>query len=149
MCLSIIWLNGMVFPEKPFLLPARFFRVLFEMVTMPFPCNGLLLCCVNLPKCSSKNLLVVLSLISIFWGDGLALALNSFWWFTYIVSWVVFLFIFCLLKVLGWRTANKCPIFVASLLTWKIITIKWTKPILWVAIWYIKKKKKKKEISIN
>ena len=86
MCLSIIWLNGMVFPEKPFLLPARFFRVLFEMVTMPFPCNGLLLCCVNLPKCSSKKLLVVQPLISIFWGDGLALALNSFWWFTYIVS---------------------------------------------------------------
>ena len=61
------------------------------MAAMPFPCNGLLLCCVNLPYCFSINLLVVLSLISIFLiGDGLALALNSFGWFTHIVSQVVY-----------------------------------------------------------
>ena len=30
-----------------------------------------------------------------------------------------------------------------------IITIKWTKPILWVAIWYIKKKKKKSKLALT
>ena len=38
----------------------------FEMAAMPFPCNGLMLCCVNLPKCFSINLLVVLSLVSLY-----------------------------------------------------------------------------------
>ena len=44
---------------------------IFEMAAMPFPCNGLMLCCVNIPQCFSMNLLVVLSLISInffYWG---------------------------------------------------------------------------------
>ena len=35
-----------------------------------------------------------------FIGDGLALALNSLGWFTYIVSQEVFYFIFCLLKLI-------------------------------------------------
>ena len=43
-----------------------FALIFFEMAAMPFPCIGLLLCCVNLPECFSINLLVVLSLISIF-----------------------------------------------------------------------------------
>ena len=58
---------------------------------MPFPCDGLMLCCVSLHWCFSINLLVVLSLISIylfFIVDSLALALNSFKqiWFTHIWS---------------------------------------------------------------
>ena len=39
--------------------------IFFEMAAMPFPCYGPLLCCVNLPRCFSVNLLVVLSLILI------------------------------------------------------------------------------------
>ena len=39
--------------------------IFFEMAAMPFPCYGPLLCCVNLPKCFSVNLLIVLSLIKI------------------------------------------------------------------------------------
>ena len=35
----------------------------FEMAAMPFPCNGTMLCCVNIPYCFSINLLVALSLI--------------------------------------------------------------------------------------
>ena len=55
------------------------FHGFFEMATLPFPCNGPLLCCFNLPQCFSINLLVVLYLISIFCiGDGLALAFNCF-----------------------------------------------------------------------
>ena len=62
-----------------------------EMAAMPFPCDGLMLCCVSLHWCFSINLLVVLSLISIylfFIVDSLALALNSFKqiWFTHIWS---------------------------------------------------------------
>ena len=46
----------------------RFPFCIFEMAAMPFPCNALLLCCVNISTVLlmfSINLLVVLALISI------------------------------------------------------------------------------------
>ena len=69
----------------------------FEMAAMPFPCNGHLLCCVNIPT-------VLLMFFNKFAScpipyfnsnsfsieNGLALALNSFSMFSFIVSQIVF-----------------------------------------------------------
>ena len=43
-----------------------------EMAALPFPCNGPMLGCGNLPLCLSINLVVVLSLISIYFLLGTA-----------------------------------------------------------------------------
>ena len=62
----------------------------FEMVAMPFPCNGLCFVVFNLPTVLlmfSIIWLVVLSLISIFFvfiADGLAFALSSFKMFLFL-----------------------------------------------------------------
>ena len=84
-----------------------FYFTVFEMVAMPFPCNGLTLCWVNLPWCFSINLLHVLSLISIF--------LYIYW---------------------GW------PSF--GLTQFLMVDSYCATNILWVAVWYIKKRRRKK-----
>ena len=62
----------------------------FEMVAMPFPCNGLLLCCVNLPKVllkfcnkSASYSIPYFNLFLYFIVDSQAMALNSLGLFTY------------------------------------------------------------------
>ena len=66
-------------------------NIFFEMAAMPFPSNGLLLCCVNLPSCSSINLLVVLSLILIFYWGWPSFGLKQFLMVAQIVPQVVLL----------------------------------------------------------
>ena len=45
--------------------------IIFKMAAMPFPCNDLLLWCVNLPYCFSMNLLVVLKVFFLGFKDDL------------------------------------------------------------------------------
>ena len=92
---------------------------IFEMAPMLFPCNGLLLCWVNLPKVLlmflNKFDSCSIPYFNFFIVDGLVLALNSLRLFTCII----------------------------------LLTIKWPKPTLWVEIWYIKRERKIKEICNN
>ena len=71
--------------------------LIFEMAAMPLPCNGHLLCCVNIltvllmffnkfASCSIQNFNSNLFSIE----NGLALALNSYRMFSFIVSQIVF-----------------------------------------------------------
>ena len=71
-------------------------KTFFEVVALPFPCNGHLLCCVNIPTVllmffyKFASSIPYFSLFLYFIVDGLALALNNLGLFTYIVSQIVF-----------------------------------------------------------
>ena len=52
---------------------------LFEMAAMPFPCNGPLLCCVNICHClhQSDHYPLIFTIVIVIWGYGLSLLVLS------------------------------------------------------------------------